>query len=194
MEFIPASERESASPTVLRTHQLEVGQEYFLVLSNWAGLLRYNIDDRVRVTGRLGQSPVFEFLSRGVSTANITGEKITEHQVVEAMKLAAVQAGVQVDRFVMQGHFTNLPFYQLRVEGLAPPAAAQLANYMDKALADLNVEYQSKRTSGRLGPIRPILLSPGTLEQAETTTIQARHGRSEQYKHQYLQTEIVSDQ
>ncbi|GAH84039.1 unnamed protein product, partial [marine sediment metagenome] len=81
LEFIPADRIGEAPPPALRAEQVELGQEYFLVVTNWAGLWRYNMDDRVRVVDRLGDSPVFEFLSRGLHTANITGEKLTEHQV-----------------------------------------------------------------------------------------------------------------
>jgi len=77
LEFIPAGEYGGGRPTVLRADQAEPGEEYFLVVTNCAGLWRYSIDDRVRVVRRMGGSPVFEFLSRGRHTASITGEKIT---------------------------------------------------------------------------------------------------------------------
>ncbi|HUS46930.1 MAG TPA: GH3 auxin-responsive promoter family protein, partial [Phycisphaerae bacterium] len=100
LEFIPAEQRERDNPPALRAEEVEVGREYLVVLSNWAGLWRYNIDDRVRVVDRFGQSPVFEFLCRGLHTASITGEKLTEHQVVEAMRRASSRAGLAVERFV----------------------------------------------------------------------------------------------
>jgi hypothetical protein len=190
LEFIPAGEYGKANPPTLRAHELEVGAEYFLVLSNWAGLWRYSLDDRIRVTARFGQSPVFEFLSRGLHTANITGEKITEHQVVEAMRQACAQSDITLQRFVLQGRFAKTPYYELRMEkpdGLNPTA---LAERMDQALCDLNVEYQSKRKSGRIGGIQPLLLADGTMEQAEREKIARRKGRNEQYKHQYLMTEV----
>jgi len=191
LEFIPAEAYAGAaeleSVTTLRAHELEAGREYFLVVSNWSGLWRYNMDDRVRVVGHLGRSPLIEFLSRGLHTANITGEKITEHQVVAAM--AAACGGVE--RFTLQGHFASTPFYELRLDGRDGLDAAALASRFDLALCEQNVEYHSKRTSRRLGPVKITLLSPGTLEAAEHAAIAARHGRSEQYKHKYLLTDIA---
>ena len=193
LEFIPAADRGQADPAALRAHELEVDQEYFLVLSNWAGLWRYDLGDRIRVVDRFGQSPVFEFLCRGEHTANITGEKITEHQVVEAMRLASARAGGGVERFVVQGRFARTPHYELRLEDEGAADADRLAGLLDEALGELNIEYQGKRKSGRLGAIRPVLLAPGTLQQAEDDNIRARLGRTEQYKHQYLLTEVVSE-
>jgi hypothetical protein len=191
LEFIPAGEYGRPNPSVRRAHELEVGAEYFLVLSNWAGLWRYSLDDRIRVTARFGHSPVFEFLSRGLHTANITGEKISEHQVVEAMRRACAQAGAGLLRFVLQGRFADTPYYELRMEkpdGLDLPA---LADRMDLALCEVNCEYQSKRKSARLGKIQPVTLIDGAMEQAERENIARHNGRSEQYKHQYLLTEVL---
>lgn len=193
LEFIPADDAHRDNPPTLRAHQLETGGEYFLVVTNWAGLWRYNMDDRVRVTGWFGQSPMFEFLSRGRSTANMTGEKITEHQVVDAMNTARAATGAAVERFVVQGRFAQPPRYELRVE-LAADQAHRLADEMDKALRSVNVEYNSKRKSGLLGAVQAIVLPDGTLERAELQTIDSRRGRSEQYKHQYLLSEVLCDE
>jgi hypothetical protein len=189
LEFIPAAQADAPRPDVLRAHEVAAGEDYSLVVSNWAGLFRYHMDDRVRVVDRVGDSPVFEFLSRGSHTANITGEKLTEYQVVEAMHRAAAGAGV--DRFVLQGRFAATPFYELHLEPPAGADAGQVAAAMDEALGELNIEYRSKRSSGRLGPIRPILLAPGALEAAEREQIRLRGGRSEQYKHTYLRTDVL---
>ncbi len=185
-EFIPADQIESTSPDVFGAHELEQGQEYFVVFSNWAGLWRYNIDDRVRVTGRLNHSPIFEFLSKGLHTSSITGEKITEHQVVRAMESASDQAGASVHEFTLQGRFDETPYYELRLESADGMNTKALVDAMDRALCGLNVEYDSKRTSGRLGPIR--------LSTAPTDTSAHQHnGQSEQYKHKYLITDVIND-
>lgn len=192
LEFIPADEIGSPQPTVLRSHQLEVGQEYFLVLTNFSGLWRYNINDRIRVTGRLGQSPVFAFLSKGAHTVNLTGEKLTEHQVVQAVQQSSERLGFSVQRFLAQAHFDRLPYYSLTVESDTEGPSA-LAPAVDAALQELNTEYASKRTSGRLGPIRLTWASRENFSRREGEILRHRQGRTEQYKHQYLLTDIVND-
>jgi len=194
LEFVPADQHGRDDAVALPADQTEIGQEYFLVVTNHAGLWRYHLDDRVRVVDHIGTSPIFEFLCRGVSTANITGEKLTEHQVVEAMKAATAETGVRVERFVTQGHFARPPYYELRydvVDGSQDGDA--LADAFDRALAEMNLEYAAKRKSGRLGPVRVIHLPPGTLEQAERNAIRARRSRGEQYKHQYLLTDVLTE-
>ncbi len=193
LEFIPAEERESPDPPVLRAHEIEVGREYFLISTNFSGLWRYDIDDRVRVTAKYGQSPVFEFMSRGAQTTSITGEKITEYQVVEAMQQTAAKMAIDVNCFLFQPIFSATPYYQLHLEAPDGRDLGQVAQAMDEALIDLNMEYKSKRDSGRLGPIRSISVEPGTFHEAELARIQEQPGRSEQYKHRYLATNVIEE-
>ena len=191
LEFIPAENRDDPCPPTLPAHALEIGREYFLVFSNWTGLFRYNLDDRVRVTGRVGESPVFEFLSRGGHTANLTGEKLTEHQAVEAMRRAADRAGAAVNRFVLQPCFARTPYYRLRIERRDGRDVDRLAALLDEELCGLNIEYRAKRQSARLGPVRAETLDPGALSRAEDDEIRRRRGRGEQYKHKYLLTDVA---
>jgi hypothetical protein len=193
LEFIPAEQIGSPAPDVLRAEQVEVGGDYFVVITNWAGLYRYHINDRVRVTGKLGQSPVFAFLCKGQNASSITGEKITEHQVVEAMGKAAARLGASVTSFTLQGHFAELPYYQLRVEPQNGMNAQALADGLDQALADLNIEYRTKRASTRLGAIRAVVAPPGEFARQEAGIVSARQGAVEQYKHRYLLADVVNE-
>jgi hypothetical protein len=186
LEFIPAARRDESDPPVLPAWSVECGEEYFLVVTNRAGLWRYDMDDRVRVVGRRDEAPVLEFLSRGRSTASITGEKITEDQVVSAMRAAAEALELNVDRFELRGRFDETPFYELRVEDVPAPLERSLSSRLDEELARLNCEYASKRSSRRLGPIRPVAVEPGTFARVEAERIRQRNGRAEQYKHVYL--------
>lgn len=193
LEFAPIDCHGQPNPPTLRAEEVEIGCEYGLVFSNWAGLWRYDIDDRIRVVDRFGDSPVFEFLSRGRNTANITGEKLTEHQVVEAMRRAAAGLGANVELFVVQGCFGATPYYQLRLEAAGGLDVEKLAERFDAELSALNIEYRSKRKSARLGAIRAVVLPSGELESQEARKIRLRRGRDEQYKHQYLLTEVSQE-
>lgn len=193
MEFIPAENHGEENPPVLRAHELAVGAEYFLVISNWTGLFRYNLDDRVRVTGVCGDNPVFKFLSRGLHTSSITGEKLTEFQVVAAMTTVRSKLNLGIERFVLQGRFAATPYYELRLEAESQGCAEKIRDEFDAALRSLNMEYASKCQSGRLGKIRVVVLPDGTLAKIEHENIRNKKGRSEQYKHQYLLTEIIEE-
>ncbi len=192
LEFIPADEADAAAPTVLRTHEVDTGGEYLVVLTNRSGLWRYNIGDRVRVTGFVGDTPLIAFLSKDAHTANLTGEKLTEHQVVAAMAAVSRRLAVPIDRFLVQPCFVPLPHYRITAE---PPAAGEprLAELLDGELRRLNIEYAAKRRSGRLAAPRIVAVAPGTFDRRQRDLLVARRGREEQYKHQYLLTDVLTE-
>jgi hypothetical protein len=114
-EFIPASEYGGSKPTVVRSHELTIDEEYFIVLTNASGLYRYDLGDRVRVVGRVGEAPLIEFLSRDAHSSSMAGEKLTEDQVVAAMEAASPDAE-KIVNFVLAPRWADPPYYRLYVE------------------------------------------------------------------------------
>ncbi|MFQ5503042.1 MAG: GH3 auxin-responsive promoter family protein, partial [Phycisphaerae bacterium] len=207
-EFIPASEYGSENPATLRSHELSIGEEYFLVLTNAGGLYRYDLGDRVRVTGREGEAPLIEFLSRDDHTASMAGEKLTEDQVVMAMRevlgnvekskcqnvktsrlleeTAISMEGVSIHRFVLSPRWAEVPRYRLYVEGNAAQRVDRLPDRLDRALCEINLEYAQKRSTLRLESIELAELPQGALAERERRLRLARSHTAEQFKHQYL--------
>lgn len=152
-EFIPEAEAESPNPSVLLPHELEVGQRYVVVLTNGAGLYRYNIGDVVRVTGFVGRTPSVEFLHRAGRTSSLTGEKLTEDQVTAAVGDVVAALGLELESFTLCPAKQGFPHYLALVEFKTPPseeAKRAFPRQLDRALEDHNVEYGSKRSSQRL--------------------------------------------
>jgi len=190
-EFIPAGEYGTRRPTVLRSNELTRDEDYFLVLTNAGGLYRYDMGDRVRVTGHLGEAPVIEFLSRDAHTASMAGEKLTEDQVVMAMRRVLQGAGGDaapprfVD-FVLSPHWADVPRYRLYVEANDARPLDNLAARFDEALCGVSVEYASKRKTLRLEGVELAELPNGTLADRDRALRRQRAKTSEQFKHQYL--------
>ncbi len=188
-EFIPEDEHGSSHPTVLEAHELEPGQNYFILLTTVSGLYRYDIRDVVRCTGFYGTTPKLEFLHKGAHIANLTGEKITESQVVSAVRTSLHQFDTEFSHYTLSPVWADTPFYRLHVEGHELQAAANpqgLIDFIDQTLQSLNCEYQEKRGTGRLAPMQWCGLDAGTWKRF-TRHRQTRFGGSaEQYKHPCL--------
>lgn len=188
-EFVPADQHESDDPPVLRAHQVEVGQEYFILLTTSAGFYRYDIGDQVRVTDFVGQAPVIEFLHRGRHVSSLTGEKLTEQQAVRAFERACRGLCLPIRTFVLAPQWAETPFYRLHVEesaGASRDRLDSLASEMDAQLRTANIEYASKQDSTRLGPLRINVLPQRFFANLEARHFAERRGRQEQYKHRYL--------
>lgn len=187
-EFLPVSEENSANPVVLEAHELQEGSEYYILLTTSSGLCRYHIRDVVRCTGFHGATPLLEFLHKGAHISSITGEKISESQVVDAVRQAA-DHHVPLRLFTLTAAWDQPPRYVLYLQLPSDTSPEQLntfAGTVDRFLCDANDEYRDKRNSGRLGPIRPGLLPDNAWKSLQQARLQRSGGSPEQYKHPFL--------
>ena len=189
-EFIPEEEGDSPNPTVLAAHELQVGRTYYILLTTAYGLYRYNIFDVVRCTGFHNQTPLVEFLSKGAHFANITGEKVSEYQVNGAMSAVLSEMNLNLTAFSVAPCWDDeLPFYGLFVErgDLADRSqGSHLVQKLEAQLANVNIEYAAKRESRRLGPMRLMLIPPGSWQQWDRQRLARTGGTMDQYKHPCL--------
>jgi hypothetical protein len=197
-EFLPYGSEGSSVETQL-AHELEVGKKYCLILTTSSGFFRYNISDVVQVTGRVGDTPVVKFLHKGSRISSLTGEKISEHQVVEAFKACERRLGFSVPQFTVCPGWEMPPFYLIlleeRSDGLFSKREGKrlltsIAERFDHELKVLNVEYRSKRDSGRLEMPSVRLVAEGSFERDKAAHIERSGGRMEQYKHPYLSPQL----
>lgn len=184
-EFVDAASGHGDSGTVYRCHELTVGAEYRVVMTTASGFYRYDIGDNVRVVRYEGLAPVIEFLNRGEYSSSITGEKLTERQVVLAFDRACRGLGTSITTFVIAPVWGEPPFYRLHVDQSAR-AVDSIADEMDRVLGEVNFEYASKRKSGRLGPIVVNVLTAGTLARHDADRQRERGSANEQFKHRYI--------
>ena len=195
-EFIPAEEYESEKPTVLRAHELEKNREYFILLTTSAGFYRYDIGDRVRVTDFHQTTPKIEFLHKGLHTCSITGEKLTEQQVVMAFDEAAGKFNLNAHNFVLAPQWSECPFYRLHLEPtdtLDAQLAQNLSKEFERRMQAINIEYASKRESGRLAAIQLNLLPNQWLTNHDLKRAACQRRGNEQFKHRFLLSQIGDD-
>jgi hypothetical protein len=189
-EFIPVEEHDSDRPTVLEAHELEVGRDYFILLTTSGGLYRYDIHDVVRCVGFEGQAPLIEFLNKGNSFSSLTGEKLSEHQAIRAVELSFRQLHLPIDTFTLAPVMEEKPRYVLLIEPQAHAGrGAELAEQVQANLACVNEEYREKYASGRLLPVALREVPRGTWNALRIERTGER-GNFEEYKHLCLVGDI----
>jgi hypothetical protein len=185
-EFIPVEEHDSAHPTVLEGHELEEGREYYIVMTTSGGLYRYDIHDVVRCVGFVGQAPLIEFLNKGKNFSNLTGEKLSEHQAIRAVKMSFAELALPIDTFTLAPIIDEQPRYVLLVESPAHRGRTdELAHRVQLNLAAVNEEYGDKCGSGRLLPVQVREVANGTWNALRRERTGDR-GNFEEYKHPCL--------
>ncbi len=187
-EFVPEEEYGRQDALVLEAHELEEGRNYYILLTTASGLYRYNIFDVVRCTGFYHSTPMIEFLHKGAHIANVTGEKISESQVVHAVRSVIDEMRLTLSHFTVSPVWGDPPRYQLLVErgDVGVPFGDSLAQQVDERLKLLNCEYKEKRATGRLAPMKWMPLPDGTWTAFSKSRRKNSGGSLEQYKHPCL--------
>ena len=190
-EFVPEAEHGRPNPNVLEAHELAEGQSYYIILTTSSGLYRYDIHDVVRCVGFEGTAPILEFLNKGSLMSNITGEKLSEFQIVAAVKKAFAGLQLPTELFTVAPVFGDPPGYELLLEeGIVGDLAAELAQRVDAELAQLNCEYANRLETGRLHPLSIQQLPRGTWTAYREAKIAQFGGSLEQYKHPCLVSDV----
>jgi hypothetical protein len=188
-EFIPEEAGDQAEPDTVEATELVEGRKYFIVMTTAGGLYRYNISDLVRCVGYHGKAPLIEFLNKGAHYSSLTGEKLSEHQVIAAVEAAQRSLGIRLKSYLLAPIWGEPPYYSLLVEedDLGHAAAVdRLSRAVEEELQQQNVEYVSKRETLRLGPVRILPISNGSWVDFQKRRLNRGGGTVEQYKQPHL--------
>jgi hypothetical protein len=188
-EFIPEDQGDKEEPETVEASELVEGRRYFLLLTTAGGLYRYHIHDLVRCVGFHGRAPLVEFLNKGAHFCSLSGEKLSEFQVVAAVNEAQRNLGLRLSSFLLLPVWDDPPYYTLLVEEgdvADGPAAGRLAAEVEACLRRVNVEYDNRRATLRLGPIRLTRIVPGSWAQFQRRRLARSGGTVEQYKQPHL--------
>jgi hypothetical protein len=184
-EFIEQAAWEEGRAESRPLHELREGRRYYVLFTT--GLYRYFMNDLVEVTGFFHRTPLLRFVQKGRGVTSLTGEKLYEAQVIEAVRDAAAACGVTMAFFVLVAdeHASAYRLYAQTADGDAPDAHA-MSRAVDDRLGALNLEYQSKRASGRLAPVTTRWLWAGTADAYKASAVRAGQ-REGQFKPVVLQ-------
>lgn len=195
-EFLPkdAEGEYSSSNNTLTVSQLELGHTYRLVMSSDRGYYRYLTDDIFRVVGQHLATPMLRYAGRFSLVSSLTGEKLTEQQISEAIQPVLAQlgplAGIQA-----APEWGEPPRYVLLIEPenldtqLTDSFLAELSLQFDEALMTVNEEYASKRKSARLERAELVVLAQGQFARMRR---ESTKGRSDaQHKQPVLTRKLV---
>ena len=165
-EFIPIDDPECERP--LTIGEVEVGKEYELVVTNFSGLYRYQIEDVVRVTGFYNKTPKIEFLYRNNLAMNIANEKTTTQMVDWAAAKAQEQVGVKFKGYSFYPDHDNDPVrYMLLAEPEEKMSEEKIAEFekaLDHWLNESNEKYFKYRRWGMLAEPKLAILKDNTYE------------------------------
>jgi hypothetical protein len=188
LEFHPAAEdRAPEGSELLRLEQLEVGQRYFVYVTNASGLYRYEMNDIVEVAGHDHQTPLIRFIQKGKGVVSFTGEKLYEVQVIAAVDkaLAALRGRYNFIAAVAElvdGTIPRLLFLIEFDEPVTDQDGSALVDRLDAALGEENDEYLTKRRSLRYGAPVVRVVRPGEFDGYRRRMVESGQRADGQFK------------
>jgi len=188
LEFHPAAEdRAPEGRELLRLEQLEVGQRYFVYVTNASGLYRYEMNDIVEVAGHYGKTPLIRFIQKGKGVVSFTGEKLYETQVIAAVDQAfATLRGrynfIAAVAELVDGTTPRLIFLVEFDDPITDQDGSALVDRLDAALGEENDEYLTKRKSLRYGPPIIRVVRPGEFDKYRRRMVETGQRADGQFK------------
>jgi hypothetical protein len=188
LEFHPAAEDRAPEGTeLLRVEQLEVGQRYFVYVTNASGLYRYEMNDIVEVAGHHGKTPLIRFVQKGKGVVSFTGEKLYEVQVIAAVDkaLAALRGRYNFIAAVAElvdGTIPRLVFLTEFDVPVSDQNGSALVDRLDAAVGEENDEYLTKRRSLRYGAPVIRVVRPGEFDRYRRRMVESGQRADGQFK------------
>ena len=183
-EFIHESDLDNKNPKILQLYELEEGQRYCMLVTNSAGLYRYNMNDLLEVSSYYNEFPQIKFIQKVNGTISLTGEKLHERQFIEAVHETEKKTGKIAPFFVgfADPQKSNYKFYfEFANQDISVTEAEEFTAYLDSCLQKYNPEYREKRCSDRLKAPETALLGPESFERFKAACID-RGYRDGQFK------------
>ncbi|KAJ7967535.1 putative Indole-3-acetic acid-amido synthetase GH3.3 [Quillaja saponaria] len=195
-EFLPHEPNSSgftrdSPPKLVDLVDVEIGKEYELVITTYAGLYRYRVGDILRVTGFHNSAPQFHFVRRKNVLLSIDSDKTDEAELQRAVEnasklLAKFNTTVAeytsfADTKTIPGHYVI--YWELLVKDQAnSPNEEVLSQCCLEMEESLNSVYRQGRVADNsIGPLEIRVVKSGTFEELMDYAI-SRGASINQYK------------
>ncbi|KAJ6905822.1 hypothetical protein NC652_023545 [Populus alba x Populus x berolinensis] len=193
-EFLPhepAGISQDSTPKLVDLADVELGKEYELVITTYAGLYRYRVGDILRVTGFHNSAPQFHFVRRKNVLLSIDSDKTDEAELQKAVENASqllrefntsvVEYTSHADTKTIPGHYVI--YWELLVKNSANSPGDEVLNQCCLAMEEsLNSVYRQGRVADNsIGPLEIRVVKNGTFEELMDYAI-SRGASINQYK------------
>lgn len=163
-EFVPVRELEAENPQRISLHDVELNENYAIVLNTNAGLWGYVIGDTVRFVSK---NPYrIKVTGRTKHFISAFGEHVIGEEVETAMRMAIDRFGLQVLEFhvapLVQPPLQELPRHQWFIEFHQPPLnLVEIQDFLDAQMQVQNPYYKDLIQGKILQSVEILPVVPG---------------------------------
>ena len=147
-EFVSMNEWNAEHPKTLTLDEVEVGQNYAVMISTNGGLWRYMIGDTIEFTST--KPYLFKITGRTKSFINAFGEELIVDNAEKALDVACKLTGAQIADYTAAPVYfgdNNTGAHEWFIEfEVAPSDMADFVKALDDNLKKVNSDYEAKRS------------------------------------------------
>ncbi|KAI4295723.1 hypothetical protein L6164_035739 [Bauhinia variegata] len=195
-EFLPHESGSSgftrdSPPKLVDLADVEVGKEYELVITTYAGLYRYQVGDILRVTGFHNSAPQFHFVRRKNVLLSIDSDKTDEAELQKAVENASkllAEFNTSVVEYTSYANTKTIPghyviYWELLIKDPSNSPSAEVLNRCCLEMEEsLNSVYRQGRVADHsIGALEIRVVRNGTFEELMDYAI-SRGASINQYK------------
>ncbi|XP_016466293.2 putative indole-3-acetic acid-amido synthetase GH3.1 [Nicotiana tabacum] len=187
----PATISRDSPPRLVDLADVELGKEYELVITTYAGLCRYRVGDILQVTGFHNSAPQFKFVRRKNVLLSIDSDKTDEAELQNAVENATqilrpydtsvIEYTSYADTTTIPGHYVI--YWELLTKDSNNSPSQEVLNKCCLAMEEsLNSVYRQCRVADNsIGPLEIRVVEKGTFEELMDYAI-SRGASINQYK------------
>ena len=165
-EFLPVDSDDETK--TLGIDELEIGEDYRVIVTNLSGLYRYQLHDVVRVTGYYNETPMIRFVYRENQLVSIAGEKTNEEDLRWSIEQFYLQTRVHVSDYSIYADTDSSPgHYVMLIEPTALIPKEHLGycrDVLEEKLMQANPAYGQMVRDGVLGSMELVVLQQQTYQ------------------------------
>lgn len=162
-------------PRLVDLAHVQVGKQYELVVTTYAGLNRYRVGDILLVTGYYNSAPQFRFVKRKNVLLSIDSDKTDEAELQKGIDNASLllkEFNASVIEYTSYADTTTIPghyviFWELLVKDAANSPSDEVLNQCCLVVEEsLNSVYRQGRVADNsIGPLEIRVVKNGTFEE-----------------------------
>ncbi|KAL5130660.1 Indole-3-acetic acid-amido synthetase GH3.6 [Glycine soja] len=187
-EFLPLNKTKEHANSISYTEQellvdlvdVELGQEYELVVTTYAGLYRYRVGDILRVAGFKNNAPQFNFVCRKNVVLSIDSDKTDEVELQNAVKNGANHLtlfGASLTEYTSFADTSTIPghyvlYWEISMnknnnidQNQNPIPSSVFEECCFAVEGSLNSVYRQGRVSESIGPLEIKIVENGTFDK-----------------------------
>lgn len=157
-EFIPVNS-ENQTETLL-ADELTVGEEHEIIATTYSGLYRYQMNDIVKCTGYIGNTPRIEFVRKSGDISNIAGEKISGSFILDCVNSALNENNIKLIRLQAKPDYEDKRYiFYIEAEGALD--ISSIEKEIDNQLCQSHIIYNAVRAKKTIKAAKVVYMKKG---------------------------------